>query len=326
MSATRQPSLLNTKHMRSVSSAGGGSISPSPAAHTRGTMIEEFEAYRPLLFSIAYRMLGSAMEAEDVVQEAFLRFQAAPKDTIRSLKPFLTTIVTRLCLDHMKSARAQRETYVGQWLPEPIRTDSHEEWITASTPENRVTAYESISMAFLVLLESLTPVERAVFLLREVFEFDYAEIARIVEKEEAACRQAFHRAHQHVAAHRSRFKASLEARERLTYQFLQACAEGSVEAFTEILAEDVAVHGDGGGKMPASRRPIVGRDKVALFFTRLVRLVPKDARIEIASVNGAPAIVIHVETGIYNVLMFETDGTHIHRIFSMLNPSKMTHI
>jgi RNA polymerase sigma-70 factor, ECF subfamily len=205
--------------------------------------METFETYRPLLFAIAYRMLGSAMEAEDIVQETYLRYQRASKDSIRQMKPFLTTILTRLCLDQLKSARAQRENYIGPWLPEPILTDDG----ALITPNKD----DSISMAFLVLLENLSPPERAVFLLREVFDYDYPEIAQIIGKEEAACRQLFHRAKKHITEHRPRYKSSPEAHQQITLRFMQAITEGDVNGLVSLLADEVALWSDGGGKVGA---------------------------------------------------------------------------
>src|SRR6266567_3822466 len=188
-------------------------------------MEESFESYRPYLFSIAYRMLGSAMDAEDMVQETYLRYQSTPKDDILSLKAYLTTILTRLCMDQLQLARRKREQYVGPWLPEPILTTQ-----TAETgdPEKRVDMQESISLAFLVLLEQLQPFERAVFLLREVFGYDFAEIAAMLDKSEAACRRSFSRAKLHLRAHRPRFPVSPQIHQQLLDGFLQAVNAGEM--------------------------------------------------------------------------------------------------
>src|SRR5256886_16663699 len=198
-------------------------------------MVESFESYRSYLFAIAYRMLGSAMDAEDMVQETYLRYQATPPETIHSLKAFLTTILTRLCMDQLQLARRKREMYVGPWLPEPI--------ITADAPEltkveERVDTEESISLAFLVLLEQLQPIERAVFLLREVFEYDYPEIATFLGKSEASCRQSFSRAKKHLADHRPRFQTSPEVHQQLLTGFLQVVHAGDMNALMDLLADD----------------------------------------------------------------------------------------
>src|SRR5436853_3433229 len=206
-------------------------------------------------------MLGIAMEAEDIVQEAYLRYRATPPESIRTLKSFLTTIVHHLCLDHLKSAQARRENYVGPWLPEPIITG---DGASLLSPLRQITDRESISMAFLVLLESLSPLERAVFLLREVFDYEYPEIAGITGRDEAACRQLFSRAKKHIKEHRPRFPASPEAHAKMVGRFMEAWIAGNMDGLTILLAEDVTVWSDGGGKVSgAARQPIQGRDCVA---------------------------------------------------------------
>jgi RNA polymerase sigma-70 factor, ECF subfamily len=219
---------------------------------------DPFAELRPLLFSIAYRMLGSASEAEDIVQEAFLRYhrETAAGTEIDSPKSYLSAITTRLCIDHLRSARVRRESYVGTWLPEPLLTDEE------SDAARQAETADSLSMGFLVLLESLTPVERAVFLLREVFEYEYEEIASVVGKSEENCRQIAVRARRQVQAGRPRFEASKAQREELAHRFFQAVVEGDVEGLVGMLAADVVVYADGGGKAAAFPRPIHGRDKV----------------------------------------------------------------
>ena len=215
-----------------------------------------FEAHRPRLFAVAYRMLGSASEAEDVVQDAWLRYAAADRDDLRSPEAFLTTIVTRLCLDRLKSARAAREEYIGPWLPEPIATDHRQQ------PEQSASLAESLTLAFLVLLETLSPEERAVFLLREVFEYSHAEIARMLNTTEANCRQLFHRARRRVAERRPRVDAKRADTRELVGRFVSAFRAGDTAALTSILAEDVGFWGDGGGKVVAARHPLFGREAV----------------------------------------------------------------
>ena len=234
---------------------------------------DPFEEYRSLLFAMAYRMLGSAMEAEDIVQEAYLRYRATPPESIRTLKSFLTTIVHHLCIDHLKSAQAQRENYVGPWLPEPIITG---DGASLLSPLRQITDRESISMAFLVLLESLSPLERAVFLLREVFDYEYAEIAQITGRDEAACRQLFSRAKKHISEHRPRFPASPEAHAKMVGRFMEACIAGDIDGLMSLLAEDVTAWSDGGGKVSgAARQPIQGRDKVARGIIGLLSHAPE---------------------------------------------------
>src|SRR6266516_2014945 len=201
-----------------------------------GSRVESFESYRPYLFAIAYRMLGSAMDAEDMVQETYLRSQTTPPETIRSLKAYLSTILVRLCLDHLQLAHRKRELYVGPWLPEPILT---EETPDAADPEKRVETEESISLAFLVLLEQLQPFERAVFLLREVFAYEFAEIATMLGKSEVACRSSFSRAKHHLRAHRPRFPASRETHRQLLTSFLAAVQSGDMTTLTNLLSEQV---------------------------------------------------------------------------------------
>jgi RNA polymerase sigma-70 factor (ECF subfamily) len=274
-----------------------------------------FESYRPLMFAIAYRMLGSAMDAEDIVQEAFLRYQGA--HNIEMPKAFLTTVVTRLCLDQLKSARAQRESYIGPWLPEPL--------ITAQTPFDN--EYESISLAFLVLLESLTPVERAVFLLREVFDYDYNDIAHIVDKSEASCRQLFHRAKAHVAEHRPRFEATREAHQQMLERFMQACAVGDLEGLTNLLAEDVVMTPDGGGKASTATHPLHGQNIVARFWLGLLRRLTDAFTVEILEVNGRPALMIRAPESVGDSLIaFEMDAGKIRDFYVMRNPDKLVRI
>src|SRR5438067_4431384 len=226
-------------------------------------VVESFESYRPNLFAIAYRMLGSAMDAEDMVQETYLRYQTTPAEPIRSLKAYLTTIIIRLCMDQLQLARRKREVYVGPWLPEPILTTTTS---ASGDPEERVDREESISLAFLVLLEQLQPFERAVFLLREVFEYDYAEIAAMLGKSEAACRRSFSRAKLHLREHRPRFPASRETHRQLLSGYYQAVEAGETTALMNLLSENVILWADGGGKVKqAALRPIRGRDAVARF-------------------------------------------------------------
>jgi RNA polymerase sigma-70 factor (ECF subfamily) len=278
---------------------------------------QTFESYRPLLFSIAYRMLGSAMEAEDMVQETFLRF--APVQNVRSTKSYLTTIVTRLCIDRLKSAKTQRETYIGEWLPEPV--------LTGDSPSAIAEKHESISMAFLVLLENLSPVERAIFLLREVFDYPYAEIAEIVDKSEANCRQYYHRAKQSLADRRSRYEPSSAEQLKLVQEFLRMMKTGDVEGLTHMLAEEVTFHGDGGGKVSAVRRPLFGPAAVVRFLLLgVVRLLPAGTRTIIADVNGTQSILFWGDDNLYFVMNLTIVDNKIAAIRNILNPDKLTYI
>src|SRR2546426_710935 len=239
---------------------GLGLMETATAHHPRSVLDRSSEAFtelRPLLFSIAYRMVGSAMDAEDLVQEAYLPWQEASDADVRSPRAYLATIVTRLAINHLRSARVQRESYVGPWLPEPLMTEH------VPDASGHVELSESLSMAFLVLLERLSPVERAVFLLSKVFAFDYAEIARIVDKSEANCRQICARAKKRVGAPCGRFQASPEHAERLVERFTRATGAGDLDGLLAVLAEDITLWADGGGKVPgAALEPIHGADPV----------------------------------------------------------------
>jgi RNA polymerase sigma-70 factor (ECF subfamily) len=290
--------------------------------------MESFETYRSYLFAIAYRMLGSAMDAEDMVQETYLRYQATPPETISSLKAFLTTIITRLCMDQLHLARRKRELYVGPWLPEPISTATTAESVD---PQERVDTEETISLAFLLLLEQLQPIERAVFLLREVFEYDYSEIAAFLGKSEAACRQSFSRAKKHLADHQPRFHAPADTQKQLLTGFLQAVQAGEMSSLMNLLAEDVTFWGDGGGKVKgAATRPITGRMAVARFFLEIQnvfrRSLPEDARPELAEVNLQPALVIRSGERAFSVLTIEVEDGYIQTIRVVVNPDKLAHV
>jgi RNA polymerase sigma-70 factor, ECF subfamily len=279
----------------------------SPEGEVRKmTAGETFETYRAYLFSVAYRMLGSAMDAEDMVQETFLRYRATPAESIDSLKAFLTTIMTRLCVDQLHLARRQRETYLGPWLPEPIR-DGNVDRLESANPEERIDAEESISLAFLVLLEELQPVERAVFLLREVFDYDYAEIAAFLARTEMACRQAFSRAKKHLADHRPRFPVSAETHRHLLDGFLQASQAGDMEALMAMLSEDVTLWADSGGKVRgAATRPVRGRHDVARFSIGASRrFLPEGYRIAVEDVNHQPALVFRGDDRAYLVITID---------------------
>ena len=288
-------------------------------------MTESFETYRTYLFAIAYRMLGSAMDAEDMVQETYLRYQNTPPETITSLKAFLMTIISRLCMDQLHLARRKREQYVGPWLPEPIITAGN---LQVSSPEERVGQEESISMAFLLLLEQLQPVERAVFLLREVFDYDYTEIASFLGKSEVACRQWFSRAKKHLTDHRPRFSTPPETQKKMLTGFLQAVQVGEMTPLMNLLAEDVTMWTDGGGKVKgAATRPITGREAVAYFsLGASKRFWPEGARMELAEVNGQPGLIIRLGERAYRVMMIEVEAQRIRAIRIIANPEKLTRV
>ncbi len=285
--------------------------------------MNSFESYRPLMFSIAYRMLGSAMEAEDIVQEAYLRYQAVPEEQVKSAKALLCTIVTRLCINQLQSAREKRETYIGPWLPEPILTGDS----ALLSPAAQMSVDESISMAFLVLLESLNPPERAVFLLREVFDYPYDEIAEIVGKEEATCRQLFSRAKKHLAEGRPRFKPSPEAHRQMLERFTNAVGEGDLEGLTQLLSNNVVMWADGGGKARgAATHPLHGREAVARFLIASTRFPTESYRAEMAEVNGEPAVILRAGERAIVVFTIEIDESAVCEIRVVGNPDKLKYL
>jgi RNA polymerase sigma-70 factor, ECF subfamily len=279
---------------------------------------------RPLMFSIAYRMTGSVAEAEDLVQEAFYRMGRAQQSgvMVESPKAYLATTTTRLAINHLRSARARRESYVGTWLPEPVVADLHQ------NPEQMAELSDSLSMAFLLLLESLSPVERAVFLLREVFDYPYEEIAHVVGKSEANCRQIFARARQHIGAQQARYEASPEQSEALVRSFLSAARDGDLGQLVDLLAADVAFYGDGGGKATSTPRPIFGRDHVAaLILDIFERGKRMGITLEPVLVNGGPGIITHDTQGnVVSVLSLEVLDGVVQSVRGIVNPDKLQHL
>jgi len=285
---------------------------------------QDYWEFRPLMFSIAYRMTGSISDAEDIVQEAFLRLTRALRDgtSIDSPKAFLATVTTRLAISHLRSARVRRESYVGAWLPEPLLADPE------PGPAERAEMSDSLSMAFLVLLESLTPTERAVFLLHEVFGYDYKEIAGITGKSEANCRQILTRARHHVDDGKPRFDASREQREEVARRFFAAAEGGDLGDLLELLAPDVVMVGDGGGKAWATAQPISGAERVARLLLGLYRRAPKmGVRLEPAFVNGQPgAVTYDPQDRVVNVFALDIADGRVQTIRSILNPDKLHHL
>jgi RNA polymerase sigma-70 factor (ECF subfamily) len=282
---------------------------------------EEFERLRPLLFSIAYRILGSVSEAEDAVQETWLRYTGSPAQPA-SAKAYLSAVVTRVSIDVLRSARRRREEYVGQWLPEPLLTDPYED------PERSAELADSVSMAALLLLERLTPLERAVFVLREVFGFGFAEIASAVGRSEAACRQLAVRARRHVDAGRPRFEADRREREKLAARFFGALREGDVDGLQDLLAADVQLAGDSGGKAPALARSVIGAQKVARVLASVFPwLVRVDVTLEPREVNGQPgAIFRDRDSKVLLTLTLDVLDGQIQMIRSVSNPDKLGHV
>lgn len=279
---------------------------------------------RPLMFSIAYRMLGSVAEAEDVVQEAFLRMYRAVDDggTIDNPDAFATTVTTRLAIDALRSARVRREQYVGPWLPEPLVADR------APDPAERIELDESVSLAVLTLMEALSPVERAVFILREAFAYDYADIAAVVARSEATCRQLLSRARRHVEEGRPRFESSPERRDAVAAAFLAAVGGGSLEALERLLAEDVVFYGDGGGRAPAIREPLRGSTAVARFLLGLARRGDSvGVGLVLARANGQPAVVaLGPDGALLAVLALDVADGRVVALRNQLNPGKLGHL
>jgi RNA polymerase sigma-70 factor (ECF subfamily) len=290
----------------------------------RGDDEADLQASRPAVFAVAYRMLGSVADAEDVVQEAQLRLHRARRDgaQIENPRAFSIAVATRLAIDHLRSARARRETYVGTWLPEPL-VEGEE-----PSPGESVEIAESLSMAFLVLLETLAPVERAVFLLREVFDYDYKDIAAIVQKSEANCRQVFARAKRHVDAGKPRFEPAPEQREELARRFFAACQEGRLDELLDLLATDASFFGDGGGKAVAVAHPLHGRERVARFVMGIVgKGAQVGARLEPRTVNGQPgAVVLDREDRVIYVLALDIAEGAVRAVRSVVNPDKLGHL
>jgi RNA polymerase sigma-70 factor, ECF subfamily len=286
------------------------------------TRAEEFEELRPLLLSIAYRILGSVSEAEDAVQETWLRYQASPTQPT-STKAFLSAAVTRISIDVLRSARVRRETYVGQWLPEPLLTDPYED------PARSAELADSVSMAALLLLERLSPLERAVFVLREVFGFSFPEVASAVGRSEAACRQLALRARRHMDAGRPRFEADRREREELTARFLNVLRDGGVEGLRELLAADVQMVGDSGGKAPQWGTGIIfGAENVARVLASTVPwLVRIGGKLEPHEVNGHPgAIFRDRDNKVLNTWTLDVLDGRIQTIRSVINPDKLRHV
>lgn len=273
----------------------------------------EFEAHRPTFLGIAYRMLGSLADAEDVVQDAWLRIEVAGAADVRDLRAYGSTIVVRLCLDRLDSARARRETYVGPWLPEPL----------GGTVELEPSDPHSVSLAFLVLLEALSPLERAAFLLFEVFDWSHAEIARVLRRDEPAVRQLVARARAHVEAGRPRYAASAEAHRAMLEGFALTLASGDTEALARLLYDEAEARSDGGGKVRAARKIVVGAQRVAQLLTGILRKSPIEGEVELSLVAGAPGLVWRKGAEVAGALQIETEGSRIYKVFLVLAPEKL---
>jgi RNA polymerase sigma-70 factor (ECF subfamily) len=285
-----------------------------------GEHAERFTLLRPLLFTIAYEVLGSATEADDVLQDSYLRWATVDLTTVRDTKSYLARLVTRQALNALRADARRREDYVGPWLPEPLLLEDQD-------PSADVVLAESVSTAMLVLLETLSPDERAVFVLREVFGFDYGEIADAVGKPAPTVRQVAHRAREHVGARRKRFDATDPQRNaRITEQFLRTAASGDVQALVTMLAPDATWTADSGGKVSAARRPVVGADRVAAAISGLMRRAGANLRLRMVTCNSAPAVLFYLDDHLEGVITVEIVGDKITNFYVMRNPDKLTHL
>jgi RNA polymerase sigma-70 factor, ECF subfamily len=284
------------------------------------TRTEEFTELRPLLFAIAYRILGSVSEAEDAVQETWLRYESSATEPA-SVRSFLSAVVTRISIDVLRSARVRRETYVGPWFPEPLLTDPY------ADPARSAELADSVSMAALLLLERLSPLERAVFVLREVFGFGFPEIASAVGRSEAACRQLAVRSRRHMEEGRPRFEADRREREELAARFFDAFREGDVAGLKELLAADVQTVTDGGGKGPALTKPVVGMENVARLIGAFAPLLAEVVDVEPREVNGQPGAVIQARDGkVIAIMAVDVLDGRIQTIRTVINPDKLEHL
>ncbi|WP_327744225.1 RNA polymerase sigma-70 factor [Streptomyces europaeiscabiei] len=280
-----------------------------------------FHEYRKLLFSVAYRVLGSAADAEDAVQDAWIKWSSANRSQVTDPKAYLTRIVSNLALERLRSTRHKRETYVGPWLPEPI--------LTSGDTADAVTDAESVSMAMLVVLETLSPLERAVFVLKEVFGFSHAEIAEAVERSEAAVRQAAHRAREHVRARRPRFTADRSRQREVMERFFAAASGGDINTLMELLSPDVILWTDGGGKVRQALKPVVGAQTVASWFAAIGTVTyqgvqPADMRAELVEINGGPGMVFSAPDRVIATITFDFDAAgRVTAIHNVANPDKL---
>jgi len=283
--------------------------------------VAAFETHRRALMGLAYRMLGSRAEAEDIVQDAYLRWHAADRTAIEEPRRYLGTVVTRLCLDRMKSARARRELYVGQWLPEPVVDEAFED-------DSAGDLAHDISVAMMLLLERLSPLERASFLLHDVFGLDFAEVGRAIGRGEAACRQLATRARQHIESGRPRFSASRDEGHRLAAAFYKATASGDTQTLMQILTADAVLYSDGGGKRAAALKPIYGAEKILRFLAGIARKSPSLSAMQTrpAIVNGLAGFVMREDDGSIDTMALEHRHGRIAAIYLIRNPEKLHHV
>lgn len=302
-----------------------------------------YTTYKSLLFTLAYRMLGSVMDAEDIVHESFLALHSAKLESIHNVKSYLCRIVTNRCIDRLRSASHQREVYIGPWLPEPLITDNTD----AADPSERFLQQESLSTAYLLLLQQLSWIERAVFLLREVLQYEYHEIAGIVGKSSSNCRQIFHRAKrsigiQNVQENDDEPSPSLPSQaaavqtptqeqvqqqmSQLVGQFLHALSTGNIEALLAVLSADATLYSDGGGKVTAAVRPILGSERIAMFLGGLLSKMPTGFSYQVSTINGQPGIITYVNEHVSSVISFNIMNQCIHEVYIVVNPEKLMHV
>ncbi len=279
-----------------------------------------FEEHREALNRLAYRMLGSLADADDVVQEAYLRWTRHDVTNIESPRAYLTSIVTRLCIDHRRQIDARKETYVGPWLPEPIVE------LRPSPGPGQLERSESVSLALLTVLESLSPVERAAYLLRKVFDYSYGELAAILGKSEANCRQIVSRAEERILERRPRFEAASDESERMTDAFLSACATGDLDGLVKLLADGAVAYSDGGGKVTAARVPVAGPERIARFLIGVVRKLPVDAEVRRVLVNGRPGRMVLSEGQVRTVLTLDIVDGQVANLYIIRNPEKLARV
>lgn len=279
--------------------------------------LNEFERHRPALFALAYRMLGSVMDADDILQEAFLRWQQAPAEQVEAPKAYLQRIVTHLCIDHLRSARVRREQYVGPWLPEPLIQSGDADPLAAAE------LADTLSLGFLRLLERLTPIERAVFLLHDVFGYTYEEIAPVVGKSTMYCRQLGRRARERLVAERPRFPATPAQAEHVTRQFIRACSEGDMQGLLKLFAGDITLWPDGGGRPGAMRNPIVGANRVTRFLLGIRRKAPSPSVLRAVRMNGQPGLLWLIDGRLLCAITLELDRGAIRDIYWVYNPDKL---
>jgi RNA polymerase sigma-70 factor, ECF subfamily len=279
-----------------------------------------FEEHRPALARLAYRMLGSLADADDVLQEAYLRWTREDRDAIEAPRAYLTSIVTRLCIDLRRSFEARKQSYIGPWLPEPVVEPAE------ADPSERLEAAESVSLAFLLVLETLSPVERAAYLLRRVFDYEYGEISEVLGKSEPNCRQLVSRAEERIHERRPRFEPDPAQAERLTDAFLQACSTGDLNGLVQILASDAVLYSDGGGKVAAALAPIRGADRIARFFGGILKKLPAGVEVSRVRVNGQPGFMTSLGGHIHHVITIDVVDDRIVACFIVGNPDKLARV